>query len=60
VISTVCHVRVACVGDSELVIAVDGVAQLRSFKHKPTVPSERQRIQSAGGGCWLRMCEHLI
>ena len=43
------RLRAACVGDSELVISVEGVAQCRSFKHKPTVPSERARIQAAGG-----------
>jgi len=51
VVGIICNdkLHTSCVGDSELVISVDGVAQLRSFKHKPTVPSERQRIQSAGG-----------
>jgi len=39
----------SCVGDSELVVSVDGVAQCRSFKHKPTDPGERARIQAAGG-----------
>lgn len=30
---------------------MDGVAQCRSFKHKPTDPGERARIQAAGGEC---------
>lgn len=39
----------SCVGDSELVACVKGAAQCRSFKHKPSEPSERARIQAAGG-----------
>jgi len=39
----------SCVGDSELVACVNGEAQCRSFKHKPSEPSERARIQAAGG-----------
>jgi serine/threonine protein phosphatase PrpC len=39
----------SCVGDSELVVFAKGEAKCRSFKHKPSEPSERARIQAAGG-----------
>jgi serine/threonine protein phosphatase PrpC len=39
----------SCVGDSELVVFAGGAAKCRSFKHKPSEPSERARIQAAGG-----------